>query len=58
MISTGEWAMPYGDFFAGTYEEVLPTYDAGYPYFDLMDLSFQGQGGAQQQNSNMGNYNM
>ena len=59
MITTGEWATPYGDFFAGTYEEVVPTYDAGYPYFDLMDLSFQGQGGAQQQNSqSMGNYNM
>lgn len=58
MITTGDWAAPYGDFFAGSYEEIVPMAE-GYPYFDLMDLSFQGQGGAQQQqNTNMGNYNM
>lgn len=57
MINTGSWGVPYADYLAaGTYEEV-PAFEPTYPYFDLMDLSFQGGQQSNQGSSNTG-YNM
>ena len=54
-VDSGEWAsgFPMQDFFVDQYDAFnanLPAFEApaAYPYFDLMDLSFQGTGNQQQ----------
>lgn len=57
-INTGTWGVPYDQYFAaGTYEEI-PAFEPTYPYFDLMDLSFQGDNKNMNQGSSVPGYNM